>query len=279
MPNTIRHKRGTTTPAASALVTGEIAINTATGAAFTKTDAGTVVAIGGGVTTSDLGNGNATAGALVLAALQNANAPSSTNQFATEGDLNSAVASFSAQVASVKAWVNFAGVGSGTFAGGTSTVSRTAATTTCTVTTTTAHGLAVGNVVYALTGVTVGSYTVTTVPTATTFTFTTVESTVLSAASITFAVTTINASFNVSSVTDNGIGDYTVNFTTAFADNKYALLSSSYGRTGFCVGLHTAVSSWTGVPTLKTTTAARIATSYYDANLYDTNEVHVAFLR
>lgn len=33
---------------------------------------------------------------------------------------------------------------------------------------------------------------------------------------------TINASFNVSSVTRNGTGDYTVNFTTALADANYA---------------------------------------------------------
>ena len=202
MPNTIRHKRGTTTPAAAALVTGELAINTATGTVFTKTDAGTVVSLGG-LSLADLGNGNATAGALVLDALDNSNAPSATNYFATRGDVDSAVTSFSAQIGVVRAWVNFNGTGT----------------------------------------------------------------------------VTINRALNVSSITDNGVGDYTVNFTTALTDTTYALVSSSYGRTGFCVGLHTAVSSWTGVPTLKSTTAARIATSYYDANLYDTNEVHVAFLR
>ena len=31
----------------------------------------------------------------------------------------------------------------------------------------------------------------------------------------------IRASYNVSSITDNGTGDYTVNFTTAFADANY----------------------------------------------------------
>lgn len=31
----------------------------------------------------------------------------------------------------------------------------------------------------------------------------------------------IRASFNVSSITDNGTGDYTINFTTAFADANY----------------------------------------------------------
>ena len=33
---------------------------------------------------------------------------------------------------------------------------------------------------------------------------------------------TIRSSFNVSSITDNGIGDYSVNFSTAFADSNYA---------------------------------------------------------
>ena len=51
MPNTIRHKRGTTVPTAVALQTGEIAINTANGFAYTKTDGGSVVQIG---STTDL---------------------------------------------------------------------------------------------------------------------------------------------------------------------------------------------------------------------------------
>jgi len=35
----------------------------------------------------------------------------------------------------------------------------------------------------------------------------------------------IRAAFNVSSVTDNGTGDYTVNFTTAMPDANYASIS------------------------------------------------------
>lgn len=38
---------------------------------------------------------------------------------------------------------------------------------------------------------------------------------------------TIRASFNVTSITDNGTGDYTVNFTTAMPDANYAI---SVGR-------------------------------------------------
>jgi hypothetical protein len=37
----------------------------------------------------------------------------------------------------------------------------------------------------------------------------------------------IRASFNVSSITDNGTGDYTVNFTNAMADANYATSVSS----------------------------------------------------
>jgi len=46
----------------------------------------------------------------------------------------------------------------------------------------------------------------------------------------------IRASYNVSSITDNGTGDYTVNFTTALADANYsfgALCSSTSGANGY----------------------------------------------
>ena len=37
----------------------------------------------------------------------------------------------------------------------------------------------------------------------------------------------IRASFNVSSITDNGTGDYTVNFTNALADTNYATIMTT----------------------------------------------------
>jgi hypothetical protein len=40
---------------------------------------------------------------------------------------------------------------------------------------------------------------------------------------------TIRGSFNVSSVTKNGTGDYTVNFTTALADANYATVAMGNG--------------------------------------------------
>jgi hypothetical protein len=41
----------------------------------------------------------------------------------------------------------------------------------------------------------------------------------------------IRASMNVSSITDNGTGNYTVNFTTAMPDNNYSVSGSNIGST------------------------------------------------
>jgi hypothetical protein len=42
----------------------------------------------------------------------------------------------------------------------------------------------------------------------------------------------IRASFNVTSITDNGTGDYTVNFTTAMTDVDYAITTSAVYMNG-----------------------------------------------
>ena len=41
----------------------------------------------------------------------------------------------------------------------------------------------------------------------------------------------IRASYNVSSITDDGVGQYTVNFTTAFTDANYSIVSMSESET------------------------------------------------
>ena len=60
----------------------------------------------------------------------------------------------------------------------------------------------------------------------------------------------IRSSYNVSSITDNGTGDYTVNFTTAMSDANYVVKtnSGSYGTT-----FNTAVNG-----SANTTSAARV---------------------
>ena len=161
-----------------------------------------------------------------------------------------------------RAWVNFNGTASGTFAGGASTVTRVAGSTTATVTTTSGHGLTTGNTVNALTGVVAGIYTVT-VLTSTTFTITTVATTALTNASITFAVNSIRASYNVSSITDNGVGDYTVNFTTAMVDANYAAVAMGKSTTsGYGQSWSTNVSQLTD----PTSAAVRLVNTYQDDN-------------
>jgi hypothetical protein len=51
----------------------------------------------------------------------------------------------------------------------------------------------------------------------------------------------IRAQFNVSSITDNGTGDYTVNFTTAMTDTNYAVVTGAqnYGtNTNTATNIH-----------------------------------------
>jgi hypothetical protein len=46
----------------------------------------------------------------------------------------------------------------------------------------------------------------------------------------------IRESGNVSSITDNGTGNYTINFTTAMPDANYSTVSSVNNFTGKCCG-------------------------------------------
>jgi len=66
----------------------------------------------------------------------------------------------------------------------------------------------------------------------------------------------IRASGNVTSITDNGVGDYTVNFTTTISDANYATTALSSGKSGTeATGI--IFIEWTTVPS---TTVVRIAT-------------------
>jgi hypothetical protein len=82
----------------------------------------------------------------------------------------------------------------------------------------------------------------------------------------------IRGSANVSSITDNGTGDYTVNFTTAMSDANYSVVaSSSYSANG-------ARGSVWAEPYAVSTSAARILTSGAAA-LFDVASVTAAIFR
>jgi hypothetical protein len=91
-----------------------------------------------------------------------------------------------------------------------------------------------------------------------------------------------SGSGNCSSVTDNGLGDYTLNFTTSMVDANYAVIISNIAYNGVNITVHaklamtgTAVST---TPALKTTTAVRIIISN-GTSYYDQNELSVAIFR
>ena len=85
----------------------------------------------------------------------------------------------------------------------------------------------------------------------------------------------INASFNVSSITDNGAGDYTVNFTNALPAANYVAVGTcgkngTGGNSFLCDAQYYA----------PTTTSQRLLTfNYSGGNLADGPMVSVAFFR
>ena len=78
----------------------------------------------------------------------------------------------------------------------------------------------------------------------------------------------IRDGYNVSSITDNGTGDYTVNFTTAMADGNYCPAISFRG-----------VWNSAGVAGIDDMLTNSLRVNYYDNSnyaLYDTNGIFVA---
>jgi hypothetical protein len=82
----------------------------------------------------------------------------------------------------------------------------------------------------------------------------------------------IRASGNVTSITDNGTGDYTVNFTTAMPDANYTAVYGS-GEGTATSGLRVAASSG------NTTTTSRIAIRNLSNSLQDAEVICVSVFR
>ena len=135
----------------------------------------------------------------------------------------------------IKAWVNFNAVPlSGTY-------SRTGTLVTVTIT---GHGMSTGmvaNLDFTTGTAADGSYTVT-VSDANTFTINTVASGATSG-NVTMNLY-IRASLNVTSITDNGVGRYTVNMTSALADVNYCV-NLTANRPGFVGAVAAQVSGGT----------------------------------
>lgn len=84
----------------------------------------------------------------------------------------------------------------------------------------------------------------------------------------------INGSYNVSSITKNTTGDYTLNFTNALSNANYATIgSASSGAGDFRTVVPSYGSGWT-----YSTTQVRIGTAY-QTGLADCVNVYVAVFR
>ena len=83
----------------------------------------------------------------------------------------------------------------------------------------------------------------------------------------------IRSSFNVSSITDNGTGDYTVNFTTAMPNANYSIVGTG--------NLSSSASYWNRTvsapfATTPTTSSFRLATGAWGTGIEDFEFVYVA---
>ena len=90
----------------------------------------------------------------------------------------------------------------------------------------------------------------------------------------------IRASYNVSSITDNGTGDYTVNFTTALADANYVAAGTiaSNINNSSTMPIVKAPTQY-GTPSLKTTTACTFLLNNYAGGNVDVAEIYLTFHR
>ena len=91
----------------------------------------------------------------------------------------------------------------------------------------------------------------------------------------------IRRGFNVSSITDNGTGNYTVNFATAMADANYqvSMSSVSYFSTNASTFAYIRAGSSATTANQKTTTQLNVMYGSYVSTYYDCAEMNVAILR
>ena len=89
---------------------------------------------------------------------------------------------------------------------------------------------------------------------------------------------TINNSFNVSSITVNGTGDYTANFTTAMPNANYCTLSNVklISNAGASTVFSSSLANFSGNPA---TTSVRILCGYgNNSNVYNMELVNIVVL-
>ena len=173
-----------------------------------------------------------------------------------------------------RAWVNFDGTSSNL----TGTYSRTGTTITVSIT---SHGLTSGQSVYLdfTTGTGTDGIYIVTVVDANSYTVTDTVSGSTSGNVTQFRY--IRASGNVSSITDNSAGDYTVNFTTAMPDINYCTTGATeLDSTPYAIIFAPNRIGTTGAESAPTTASVRINTvNQFNYTASDTKYIFVAVFR
>lgn len=183
------------------------------------------------VTTNHIRNGAVTSAKLdtniTVSGTMTSTTASATTVEAQNLSLNAGYGSI-APVFGCRAWVNFNGTAASNLSG---TYSQSGTTVTVTAT---SHGLLQNSQVYVdiTSGTAVdGIYTVATVAGPNTFTYTAGTS-LTTSGNCTLIRNTIRGSGNVSSISDNGTGNYSINFSSAMVDANYAITGTAWNTVG-----------------------------------------------
>ena len=90
----------------------------------------------------------------------------------------------------------------------------------------------------------------------------------------------VRAGGNVSSITDNGEGDYTINFTNAMPDRNYAVAGAAkFAGDSTTAVRYVGISSGAGFASVMTTTSVRVAVAYANGALQDPDVATVTIHR
>lgn len=89
----------------------------------------------------------------------------------------------------------------------------------------------------------------------------------------------IRASGNVSSITDNGVGDYTINLTTAMPDINYNVIGNASNGTNWTYGPAPFISSPSLAEVAPTTSAVRLVVGNNSGSFLDAKYVCYAIFR
>jgi len=91
---------------------------------------------------------------------------------------------------------------------------------------------------------------------------------------VNFSGSTVNASYNVGSITVNGTGDFTVNFSNAFPDANYVISGTTGASSGQLACLTQPAGSYP-----PSTTACRVQTIYVNGSFIGPTNVSIAIFR